>query len=238
MFSPLHAALLRRLFYGDSAHFDRAAGEYEAQGRINNPLDLQLSIAAARSIIYMDVGLKEEALREVAKGLETARGFSPEYELAFHIPASIGMMLKVATYLEDNDKANLARALIQPWRRNFRCCAQWVNLIVSLKPIALEHCQHSHHLCFMQNAGILPPQSPSSDSGTSSVDYSPVVLKEETGTPTATLSGSVELRRDQMDIAAVGDPEIWTTEWEFATASALGLTFDQNMNLFLASSFE
>jgi hypothetical protein len=230
------------LLVGDIEHYQHAYNEFEALGRLNNPKDIGLCVNAAKSIILMDVGRKEEALKCAEEGLKVAELAKPEFELSFHIPASICVMMKVGAYLEHEELTRTAKQMIQPWIQYFRCCTQWMSLIDALRPVAMEH-PASIVECVSWPENF---PSPSSESGSTSTENShprvPPYLAEALhaaataqfgeGVPEMVASGTPT--PSQVSV----EPDIWSTEWEMATASALGLKFDEGMNLFLASGFE
>lgn len=175
----------------------------------------------------MDMGFREEAHECIRAGLALAEQFTPEFEVAFHVPASIGIMLKTAVDLDDSAVIEAVRDVLLRWQDSCRAVRGWLDLRAkTLRPLLqdkvidkakylrtplppwMHASQLSQTSSFPDSGSTSSVESPNSSTSMPSSDNLFI-----TGVPAVLDEVSFQLAADQLaaDQLAVGgcDPELW-----------------------------
>jgi hypothetical protein len=150
-------------------HFDKALEDMQFVGRVSSGESLRIASAAVKSVLNFDAGNHEEALCLVQEVLEYSRSFTPENDLSFHIPASVCMAFKIATYMGRTELAPELRIQLNKWRGSFHGVAHWEQMVDNMYlASSLEQPMHvtppvfNRHLSGNSSSNTSPTSPPES----------------------------------------------------------------------------
>lgn len=176
----------------------------------------------------MDVGLIQQAVDCVRDGLEIAREhFSSHSSVAVHIPSAIAMIYKTSSYLNMPEWVELSRAFLMKWAPTCHSVAVWINLVDTMRPGAGRELPPD-----LARRGSPMPYS-SDSAGPTSIE-SPPTLQSVPTEAIIRLEEPAQMEFSSPRRLASSDLEAWVAELAQNRAGSLGLSFEEDTQLFPA----